>query len=585
VKLLVVESPGKIKKLRSFLGRDWKILASVGHVCDLPQKKLGIEFIGDKVKVQFVVNDAKRRSIDDIIAASKIADEIYLATDPDREGEAIAYHVGMLVGKSEWKKIKRVSFNEISENALKAAIGAPRRVDSDLVYAQQARRVVDRLVGYRVSPLLWQQKNVGSSAGRVQSVAVRLVVEKEREIRAFVPQEYWHIDAFLSALDSVEPSFKARLVSWKGKQVVSNVEENKSGQQVVIATEALADEVINHADAREWVVAKKETKVQKRKAPAPFITSTLQQSANSLRKWDASKTMKVAQSLYEQGVITYMRTDSPSFSPEAQQAIRDFVLSNFGEKYLPAESKTFKPKDKRSQEAHECIRPVDIGKSVSSIGLSGDEAWLYDRIRNQVLASQMSDSEWSVGVLEVKSGDAVFALKGKQLIFDGWMKVLGNDNSTAKAVKGKPEKKGQGSNEKDDAPLLPPLEIGDSLQCEKLTKSQNFTKPPPRFTVATLIKALEARSIGRPSTYAAILDTIKRRDYVRDLDGALAPTEIGERLVMFLMEKFDKGFMDFEFTSRMEDELDKIAAGEAKWEAIVREFSQTLDRQLGAVQK
>jgi len=580
VKLLVVESPGKIKKLRSFLGRDWKILASVGHVCDLPQKKLGIEFVGEKVKVQFVVNDAKRRSLDEIIAASKIAEEIYLATDPDREGEAIAYHVGMLVGKSEWKKIKRVSFNEISENALKKALGAPRRLDSDLVHAQQARRVVDRLVGYRVSPLLWQQKNVGSSAGRVQSVAVRLVVDKEREIKAFIPKEYWHIDAFLSALDGRGPSFKARLVSWKGKQVVSTIEENKRVQQVVIAPEEMANEVIKHARAGEWTVSKKETKVQKRKAPAPFITSTLQQSANSLRKWDASKTMKVAQSLYEQGVITYMRTDSPSLSPEAQKAIREFILSGYGEKYLPAESKTFKPKDKRSQEAHECIRPVDIAKTVSSIGLAGDEAWLYDKIRNQCLASQMSDSEWSVGVLEVKSGDAVFALKGKQLLFDGWMKVLGDDHSQPKEVKGKGEKKGKGVPEKDDAPLLPPLEIGDILQCENLTKTQQFTKPPPRFTVATLIKALEARSIGRPSTYASILDTIKRRDYVGDRDGALVPTETGERLVVFLMEKFDTGFMDFEFTSRMEDELDKIAAGEARWEVIVRQFAQTLDRQL-----
>jgi len=580
VKLLVVESPGKIKKLRSFLGRDWKILASVGHVCDLPQKKLGIEFVGDKVKVQFVVNDAKRRSLDDIIAASRLAEEIYLATDPDREGEAIAYHVGMLIGKNEWNKIRRVSFNEISENALKVALGAPRRLDSDLVHAQQARRVVDRLVGYRVSPLLWQQKSVGSSAGRVQSVAVRLVVEKEREIKAFIPKEYWHIDAFLSAIDQTGPSFKARLASWKGKQVVSTIEENKRTQQVVIASEKMAHEVIDHAQGGEWVVSKKETKVQKRKAPAPFITSTLQQSANSLRKWDASKTMKVAQSLYEQGVITYMRTDSPSLSPEAQKAIRDFILSRYGEKYLPLESKTFKPKDKRSQEAHECIRPVDMTKTVSAIGLSGDEAWLYDRIRNQCLASQMSDSEWSVGLLEVTSGEAVFALKGKQLLFDGWMKVLGDDNLPAKEVKGKADKKGQGAAEKDDSPLLPPLERGDSLRCEKLTKTQQFTKPPPRFTVATLIKALEARSIGRPSTYASILDTIKRRNYVSDKDGALIPTETGERLVVFLMEKFDKGFMDFEFTSRMEDELDKIAAGEARWEAIVREFAQTLDRQL-----
>lgn len=580
MKLLVVESPGKIKKLRSFLGRDWKVLASVGHVCDLPQKKLGIEFVGEKVKVQFVVNEAKRRSLDDIIAASKIADEIYLATDPDREGEAIAYHVGMLIGKSEWKKIKRVSFNEISEKALKVALGAPRRLDSDLVHAQQARRVVDRLVGYRVSPLLWQQKGVGSSAGRVQSVAVRLVVEKEQEIKVFVPQEYWHIDAFLVAPDSGAPSFKARLVKWQGKQVVSHIEESRSAQQVVISTDALADEVINHARVGAWTVAKKETKVQKRKAPPPFITSTLQQSANSLKKWDASKTMKVAQTLYEQGLITYMRTDSPSLSPEAQQTIRDFIRSKFGDKYLPAESKTFKPKDKRSQEAHECIRPVDITKSVSGIGLSGDEAWLYDKIRNQCLACQMSDAEWSIGILEVKSGDAVFALKGKQLIFDGWMKVLEGDISKAREVKSKVEKGENHSNEKDDAPLLPPLEIGDTLQCEKLTKTQQFTKAPPRFTVATIIKALEARSIGRPSTYASILDTIKRRDYVTDRDGALISTEIGERLVRFLMGRFDKGFMDFEFTSRMEDELDKIAAGEAKWETSVREFARTLDGQL-----
>jgi DNA topoisomerase I len=567
MKLLVVESPGKIKKLRSFLKGDWKILASVGHVCDLPKKNLGIDFSGEKVKVRFELNRDKEGPIEGLKAAAKIANEIYLATDPDREGEAIAYHVGMLLGKEQWGKIKRITFNEITERAVSLAVSTPRRLDLNLVHAQQARRVVDRLVGYQVSPLLWKEKDMGNSAGRVQSVALRLVVEREREIVSFIPQEFWNIDADLSGKQDSTSYCRARLQKFDGRHIVSRIEEGKDRVQHIIGSVEEAEEIKSIVKAGEWKVKKKETKDQKRRPSAPFVTSTLQQSGHRLKKWPPTKTMQIAQSLYEQGLITYMRTDAPVISKEALGALRSFIQTTLGEKYLPKTPFTYKAKDKRSQEAHECIRPVEVTKLASSLTTSAENKWLYELIWKQYVACQVSEAIYAVGELEIEAERSVFFVKGKQLKFDGWLRVTGSGNE-AKAKK------------EEDVALLPPLEVGEVLNCKDVLISQLFTKAVPRFTGASLIKTLETRSIGRPSTYAAILSNIKDRGYFFEEDHVIHASKTGERLVDYLMARFNEGFMDIEFTARMEDTLDQVASGEAGWESVVRGFQSALNKQL-----
>jgi DNA topoisomerase I len=576
VKLLIVESPGKIKKLRSFLGQGWEVAASVGHICDLPPKELGISFDADKVRLALVVTSDRKETVSKLQAAAKKATEIFLATDPDREGEAIAYHVGLQLGKDHWSKIKRVAFNEISERAVVAAVQTPRRIDMALVNAQQARRVVDRLVGYRVSPLLWNQDGIGTSAGRVQSVAVRLVVEREREVRAFVPEEFWTIEAILMAKGSTESassssSFAAKLHAIDGKVVVSKIEDGKEGQQCRIASKAESDEIVAELSHALFVVSGRDEKPQTRKPPAPFVTSSLQQSAHGALKWDASKTMQIAQKLYEAGLITYMRTDSPSIAPEALTLARDYIVATFGERYLPNKPQVYVARDKRSQESHECIRPVQLSPSTAVLALTGDEAKLYEVIWKQFVACQMADALYDTGLLSITAGKCLFQVRGRHLRFDGWTRVLGELGDVS-AV----DKKNSGSAATETVVLLPPVKVGEELYCRSLKPSKASTKPPLRYSEARLIKTLEQRSIGRPSTYASILKTIKSRGYVVDKQRVLHATPVGEGLVDFLLSGFDASFMDYQFTARMEDTLDSIASGEAEWEKMAREFNGNL---------
>lgn len=570
MRLMIVESPGKIKKLKSFLGPGWQVLASVGHVCDLPKKRMGIVIDQETVKLAFEINEDKRQAVETLKRVANDVEQIYLAMDPDREGEAIAYHVGMVLGKSHWNKIKRISFGEITSPAVLSALEVPRRVDLNLVHAQQARRVVDRLVGYRVSPLLWTQEKAGTSAGRVQSVAVRLVVEREQQIREFVPQEFWTIEAGLSKQTDGLEQFCAKLYRFDGKLVVSRIEEGKESSQMIIGSEIQADQIIEVVSPGPWCVDKKEQKLQKRKALPPFVTSSLQQTAHNQLKWSADRTMKVAQRLYERGLITYMRTDAPVIAEGALKQVRKFILESFGEDYLPKRSNVFKARDKRSQEAHECIRPTDVAQSPTVVReVSGEELQLYTLIWKHFVACQMSDAVYDVGVLHISAPRSQFQLKGRRLIFDGWTKLLGD---SAKDVSSK---------EQEGAPLLPPIDKGDVLRLHETKKIKGFTKPPPRYSEARLIKALEALSIGRPSTYAAIIKNIKMRGYVSEEKRFFVATEIGERLVRFLLGYFESSFMDVQFTARMEHKLDQVAQGEQEWEGLVRAFNSDLNKRLG----
>lgn len=556
-KLLIVESPGKIKKIRSFLPREWVVKASVGHVRDLPAKSLGIVFDSGKVALDYEVVSGKKKTVSDLKKAASEALEIYLAMDMDREGEAIAWHVGMLLGQKNWPKIKRVAFTEITKKAVLQALSLPRRVDSHLVSAQQARRAVDRLVGFKVSPLLWRQKGLGNSAGRVQSVAVRLVVEREREIRHFKPQEFWRIQAKLSPQGHQEP-FWAELVEHGKKKCVSKIDEKKKEHQKILSTEQQAKELIQEFSSHPFVVLDQGHKKEQRRPYPPFITSTLQQAASTKLKWPAKKAMQVAQKLYEKGLITYMRTDAPAISQEALGAVRNWIQEQFPGEYLPKKAHQYSSKVQNAQEAHECIRPTDVRKDPSQIKEDPDLQQLYTLIWKQFVACQMAPAQFQVVSVELACGEGVFRAKGRRMLFDGWMKLMGVE-----------KEKGEKAPE-----LLPPLSKGEQLQCHELKPSQHHTQPPKRYTEATLIKELEKLGIGRPSTYAAILENIRRRGYITETKRMLAADHVGEGLVDFLQKKFKDSFMDYAFTAQMEEALDRIARGELSWHTFVSRFSQ-----------
>jgi len=359
--------------------------------------------------------------------------------------------------------------------------------------------------------------------------------------------------------------FRARLLKWDSLTVVSRVEDGKEKVQRVISTREEAEEIQSIVRSGPWKVKKKETRNQKRRPSAPFVTSTLQQSGHRLRKWTPAKTMQVAQSLYEQGLITYMRTDAPVISEDALKEVRSYIKSLFGDTYVPKTAFIYKAKDKRSQEAHECIRPVDVTKMAAMISVGSDHKWLYELIWKQYVACQVSEAVYAIGELEIEAPRSIFVVKGKQLVFDGWLRVTGGEGKAKK---------------EEEITLLPPIEVGELLDCKDILLSQAFTKPPPRFTEATLIKGLESRSIGRPSTYAAILTNIKDRGYFFEEEHVIHASETGERLVDYLMARFNEGFMDIEFTARMEDALDQVASGEAGWETVVRTFNSALGKQL-----
>ncbi len=556
--VVIVESPSKAKTISKYLGKDYIVRASMGHVRDLPVKKLGIDIDND-FKPEYVTIKDKGKFINEIKKSAKTAKKIYLAPDPDREGEAIAWHIAEeLNGNSD--KIYRVLFNEITEAAIKRAMENPGRLDLKKVNAQQARRILDRIVGYMLSPLLWEKVRRGLSAGRVQSVAVRLICEREMAIAAFVTEEYWSITAKLEG--RLPPPFEAKLFK-------------KGEEEINIGNGATASEVIKLLEGRSFVVKNIEKKEKKRNPVAPFITSRLQQEAAQKLRFSPKKTMLLAQQLYEGieigdegpvGLITYMRTDSTRISKEAQEEVRDHIVEKYGTDYLPAKPPVYKTK-KTAQEGHEAIRPTSITRDPEKIKgyLGRDHYNLYKLIWNRFVASQMNPAIMDITRVDITAGEYLFKATGSIVRFPGFTAVYSEERESVEQTRGSQEA------EEEDGSRLPQLEIGEELRPLNLEPKQHFTQPPPRFTEATLIKELEEKEIGRPSTYAAIVTTIQDRKYVEKVEGKLKPTELGTIVNELLVAHFPN-IIDVEFTARMEEELDEIEEGEKEWVGAVRDF-------------
>jgi len=560
-KLVIVESPAKAKTISSVLGRDYIVRASLGHVRDLPNDELGVD-VEHNFKPTYHVLRAKSKTIKQLRAALADADELYLATDPDREGEAIAWHLLQVLKPQV--PVRRVMFHAITPADIQAAFNQPRTLDNHLVNAQQARRVLDRLVGYQVSPLLWKSTG-GKSAGRVQSVALRLVVEREREIRNFGPQEYWSIHADLAKQIDHTQHFLARLIQIGSQKVGLD-------QPIQLKTQAEAERIIADLEGAVYRVKDLKTERKARKPWPPFTTSTLQQSASARLHMSPAETMKIAQELYEGvdigegkpiGLITYMRTDSTAISPEAQVAARQMITDTLGAKYLPESAPHYKTKVKNAQEAHEAIRPTDVYRYPNNLKqqLSPRQFQLYDLIWRRFVASQMATALYDVTTLNVLAtveGQPPFLFRamGRDLIFDGFLRVWQEADETA---------------DDDEPQALPPLSINERLDLLALIPKQHFTQPPGRYTESALVKALEERGIGRPSTYAAIIKTLKDRDYVLLEKRMLWPTPLGEATCDALIAAFPD-VMDYQFTAQVEDWLDDVSRGERDWVKALRDF-------------
>ena len=544
--LVVVESPAKAKTIEKYLGKDFKVLASFGHVRDLPTGDLGVDIEAD-FEPKYVIPTKAKKVISDLRAAESKAKILYLATDLDREGEAISWHIlKALKIKEDDTKVKRIVFNEITKTALEKAVKNPRGLDMNLVDAQQARRVLDRLVGYKLSPFLWKKVKSGLSAGRVQSVAVRLIVEKEKEISAFKSEEYWLLGVNLSKQEEKNP-FAAFLVEIDGKNI----------GKLDIKTKKQADEIEKNLDSAKYKVLDIEKKESLRTPSAPFTTSTLQMEASRKLGYSAKQTMMLAQKLYEAGHITYMRTDSVNISEEALKAIRNTIVKEYGEKYLPESAKKYKTKTKRAQEAHEAIRPSHFTeKQVSS---DSREQSLFDLIWKRTIASQMKEAVMEVSTVKIEAKTKqtyIFVVKGEVIKFDGFIKVY---------------TEGKDDEIEEDINLLPALTKGEELDFISLIKNQKFTEPPTRYSEATLVKKMESLGIGRPSTYAPTLTTIQDRGYVLLENRRFIPNEIGTIVSDLLVEHFPK-VVDYQFTAKMEDEFDEIAEGTIKWQPMIKEF-------------
>jgi DNA topoisomerase-1 len=564
--LIVVESPTKVKTLQKFLGREYVIKASVGHIKDLPEGELGVDLKKD-FQPKYVIIPGKGKIVGELKKASKRVDNIYLGPDPDREGEAIAWHIAEEIGDED-KNVYRVLFNEITKKAVLEALQHPGRLQQPKYEAQQARRILDRLVGYQISPILWEKVRRGLSAGRVQSVAVRIICEREREIQQFVSQEYWSITATLKGKESPVP-FDAKLTKWKGKKVT-------------LANESEALAIQKALEAVPFAVSKIVQQEKRRHPFPPFITSRLQQEAYRKLSFSAQKTMWVAQKLYEGvelgeigmvGLITYMRTDSPRISSEAVHQVRDWIKDRYGESYLPPKPNVYKSR-KGAQEAHEAIRPTSIDLEPDKVKnyLDKDQWALYKLIWDRFVASQMASAVFLQTTVEIKADEAIFTSVGTIPTFQGFMAlyVEGEDNNLSADRK----------DEKEDAEKrLPVLSEGEVLELLGLTPRQHFTQPPPRFSEATLIKELEEKGIGRPSTYAAILSTIKEKEYVKLEKGKFAPTEMGLMVNDLLVVNFPD-ILDVEFTAQMEENLDKIEEGEKGWVETLKEFYHPFQKDL-----
>lgn len=569
--LVIVESPAKAKTINKYLGKDFIVKSSIGHVRDLPvsggskdekeekevksttKTRLTAQEKATKAKsalfsrmgidpehdwqAQYQILPGKEKVVAELKSLAHSVDTIYLATDLDREGEAIAWHLQQVIG-GDPNRYQRVVFNEITKTAITAAFKQPARLNLDRVNAQQARRFLDRVVGYMVSPLLWEKIARGLSAGRVQSVAVRLVVEKEREIRAFVPEEFWDIHA--DTQTQVKDALRLQVSKYQEQTFKAKNEQE-------------AKAAVAHLQKANYVVTKREDKPTKTRPPAPFITSTLQQAASTRLGFGVKKTMILAQRLYEAGYITYMRTDSTNLSQDAIQTVRDFISHEFGNQYLPNKANVYASKS-GAQEAHEAIRPSDVNVKPSGIsGLERDAERLYELIWRQFVACQMPDAEYVSSSVVVGAGDYELRTRGRILTFDGFTKVLS------------PVQK-----DNDDV-VLPNVKVGENLKLLKLLPTQHFTKAPPRYTEASLVRELEKRGIGRPSTYASIISTIQERGYVKLDSKRFYAEKMGDIVADRLLENFDN-LMDYAFTAKLEEELDKVAEGNVNWKKLLNDF-------------
>jgi DNA topoisomerase I len=566
--LVVVESPAKAKTINKYLGRDFKVIASMGHVRDLPKSKLGVDIENDFAE-EYESIATRKKVIKELKDAAKDASDIYIATDPDREGEAIGWHLAQELGGRR-RKIHRLTFNEITKKAVQDALKQPRSIDEKMVAAQRARRVLDRLVGYKISPLLWDKVRRGLSAGRVQSVALKLVTDREREIEKFVPEEFWNVFARLAGPQP--PEFEAKLLK-------------KSGDAIKVANEEQSKAVVADLEGASWVVSSLTTKERKRNAPAPFITSKLQQTA----RFPVKKTMMIAQQLYEGGIeipnltgglITYMRTDSVRVSDEALAAVRDQIKTRFGSEYLPETPNFFKSKAD-AQDAHEAIRPTSLEHDPETAKpyLTPDQYSLYRLIWNRFVASQMNPATFDETIVDVTAetgsgrGDYVFRVKGTVPKFAGWMATYG-------LTPGETEEKDKSDDDEEGTSgVLPPLAEGDRLELKAIRPEQKFTQPPPRYSEATLVKELEENGIGRPSTYASIIAVLQDRDYVTKAEGRFKPTALGVIIADLLTKSFDD-IIDVEYTRSLEDDLDKIEQGKTDYVRTLGEFYKKFKKDL-----
>jgi len=535
-KLLIVESPTKAKTISKFLGKGYHVLSSFGHIRDLPKKEMGVD-TENGFEPTYVVPDDKKKRVTELKKAAKAADEIYLATDEDREGEAIAWHIAAIL-KLDPKTAKRIAFHEITKSAIEKSLANPRTLSMDLVDAQQTRRILDRLVGYELSPLLWKKVKYGLSAGRVQSVAMRIIVERERERMAFNSDEYWTVEG---EFDKDKQIFPAKLISI----------DDKNLKKLDLGDKKAAKKITDDLKGEKFTVSKLEQKHAMRKPPTPLKTSTLQQEANNKLGFSAKQTMTVAQKLYETGRITYMRTDSLNFSEKFLEEAQSFISSNFGADYAKG-SVSYKTKSKSAQEAHEAIRPTEVETTPESLKsvLEAGQWKLYNLIWSRTLATQMPSAKLERTAIDLKAKNYIFRANGSTIVFDGFMRVY--KSATEK--------------------LLPELKEGDAVDTKSIEAKQHFTEPPPRYSDATLVKELEEHGIGRPSTYAPTINTIITREYVdRDDNKKLFPLDIAMIVNDLLVEHFSS-IVDYEFTAKLEKSLDEIAEGKIEWRPMLEAF-------------
>ncbi|WP_138185028.1 type I DNA topoisomerase [Paenibacillus alvei] len=555
--LVIVESPAKAKTIGKYLGSKYIVKASMGHVRDLPKSQIGVE-IEDNFAPKYITIRGKGSVLKELKDARKKVKKVYLAADPDREGEAIAWHLAHAL-ELDQSEACRVVFNEITKQAVKDAFKTPRQINMDLVHAQQARRILDRLVGYKISPLLWKKVKKGLSAGRVQSVSVKLIIDRENEISAFIPEEYWTITARLNMGKS---SFDAKFYSI-------------NGEKRELTSEAEVNEILHAIKGNSFVVSEVKERERLRHPSPPFTTSSLQQEAARKLNFRAAKTMSVAQQLYEGvdlgkegtvGLITYMRTDSTRISQTAQEEAGEFIKGHYGDEYMPETPRQYVKKNANAQDAHEAIRPTSIMRTPDEMKsfLSRDQFRLYKLVWERFVASQMTSAIMDTMTVDIKVGETMFRANGSKIRFPGFMKVYveGNDDGTV-----------------EDDKFLPPLTVGDSMQTEQIEPKQHFTQPPPRYTEARLVKTLEELGIGRPSTYAPTLETIQKRGYVAIEEKKFVPTELGE-LIIQLMEEFFPEILDVEFTAHMEEDLDHVGEGQQDWVKVLADFYESFEKRL-----